>query len=283
MIKDNFESGHENQSLFSKLALFFLVFSILICLSKTVAAKDIVKESEMVLIPAGDFLLGSSEKDGRIGIVIGVDEIPQQKAYLKSFLIDKYEVTNKQYKLFTDEAGHNVPIDPYDGEYSWIENQPKPGQEYIPVSYVSWNDADQYCRWAGKRLPTESEWEKAARGTDGRQWPWGNDFREKNCNTRNPVSGQILPVSELNGDESPYKVIGMCGNVSEWTSSWYLPYIGSTLKRESFGEIYKVTRGGSWVMTAIPYSRTAYRANTNLPEYKHRGTGFRCAMSISDE
>ena len=234
-------------------------------------------EDGMVLIPAGEFLMGSMEKDGLVGQSIGVDEIPQQPVYLKIFYIDRYEVTNRQYKAFVDATGHTVPADKHTGVYSWKGNLPPEGTEDIPITNISWDDADAYCRWGGKRLPTEAEWEKAARGTDSRQWPWGNDLREHACNTRYTGFGKILPPGSVPDDISPFGVYDLCGNVSEWTSSWYLPYPGSTLKRESFGETYKVARGGSFVMPAMPYSRAAYRANTYKPDYRHRGIGFRCA------
>ena len=166
------------------------------------------------------------------------------------------------------------------GIYSWEADSFPEGQEDIPVTDVSWRDADAYCRWAEKRLPTEAEWEKAARGTDGRQWPWGNEFKEEFCNTKYTGYGEILPAGSVPGDISPYGIYDMCGNVSEWTDSWYLPYPGSDLKRDSFGETYKVVRGGSLVMPSFPYSRAAYRANANRPDYRHRGIGFRC---VKDE
>jgi len=232
---------------------------------------------EMVFIPGGKFQMGSTEKDGRVGMAVGVDEIPQHEVDLPPFFIDKYEVTNSQYKMFVDETRHPPPEDRYRGIYSWEGTNPPVGKEDIPVTHISWYDADSYCRWAGKRLPTEAEWEKAARGTDGRQWPWGNDFIESHCNVRYIGAGKILPVGSTPGDRSPFGVYDMCGNVSEWTASWYLPYPGSKIERESFGEIYKVVRGGSWIMPAMPYSRVAYRSNFQTPDYVHRGIGFRCA------
>lgn len=238
---------------------------------------DLQPENAMVLIPAGEFLFGSTEKDGRVGTAIGVDELPQRKTFLPAFYMDKYEVTNQQYLGFVKATGHPVPVDPHHSVYSWEGGAPPAGQEDIPVTYVSWHDADAYCRWAGKRLPEESEWEKAARGTDGRQWPWGNEYRDDACNTKYSVAEKILPGGSLPGDRSPYAVYDMCGNVGEWTASWYKPYPGSTLKRGSFGETYKIARGGSWVIPALPYSRLAYRSNTYSPDYKHRGLGFRCA------
>lgn len=236
-----------------------------------------VPEEKMALIPAGEFIMGSTEKDGLVGQSVGVDEIPQRSVYLKAFYIDRYEVTNRQYKAFIDATGYPAPADKHPGASSWKGNMPPEGKEEIPISNISWYDADAYCQWNGKRLPTEAEWEKAARGADGRQWPWGNDLKEHACNTRYAGFGQILPPGSVSDDISPFGVYDMCGNVSEWTSSWYLPYPGSTLKRDSFGETYKVARGGSFVMPAMPYSRVAYRANTFKPDYRHRGIGFRCA------
>jgi len=233
-------------------------------------------EDGMVLIPSGEFLMGSSENDGQVGTSVGVDEIPLHKVSLDSYFIDRYEVTNGEYKLFVRATGHPPPVDIKEGLYSWKDGSPPEGQDDIPVTYVSWYDAEAYCRWAGKRLPTEEQWEKAARGTDHRQWPWGNDFKGEYCNSKYTGPGRILVPGSLPEDVSPYGVYDMCGNVGEWTSSWFLPYPGSSLTRESYGKIYRIGRGGSWVMPALPYSRSAYRSNTYEPEYKHRGLGFRC-------
>lgn len=242
-------------------------------------------ENGMVLVPSGEFIMGSTEKDGKIGISVGVDELPQHRLFLKAFHIDKYEVTNRLYKHYVDLTGHKPPIDnpEHEGPYSWKDNFPPGGEEDFPVTNVSWYDADDYCRWAGKRLPAEEEWEKAARGTDARQWPWGNNLNDGECNTKYTDRDTILPAGKLSKDVSPYGAYDMCGNVAEWTSSWYLPYKGSLIKRDDFGEKYRVTRGGSWVMPAIPYSRSAYRANTSSPDYRHRGIGFRCVKDVGEK
>jgi len=241
-------------------------------------------KEEMVFIPAGEFLLGSTGKEGRLGYSIGVDEVPQRTVHLKAYYIDKYEVTNDRYRMFIEATDHPSPVDVKHGLYSWNGNTPPDGQENFPVTYVSWHEADEFCQWAGKRLPSEEEWEKAARGVDGRQWPWGNDYKGSVCNTKYGSGPQsIIPVGSTPEDRSPYGVYDMCGNVSEWTSSWYLPYPGSSLIRESFGEKYKVTRGGSWVIPAIPYSRSPYRANTFTTDYQHRGIGFRCVKDVDEK
>src|SRR4030067_841481 len=217
---------------------------------------------EMVFIPSGEFLMGSTEKDGKVGQAIGIDELPQHSVNIQGFHMDLHEVTNRQYKEFVDAADHRPPGGKYPGPYSWEAGSPPSGKEDIPVTDVSWHDADAYCLWAGKRLPAEAEWEKAARGTDGRQWPWGNEPNlpsRVRANTQEAGVGWTMPVGSYPEGVSPYGVYDMAGNVMEWTSSWYQPYPGSTLKRESFGEKYKILKGGAWENSAVPITRSAYR------------------------
>ena len=197
----------------------------------------------MVYVHQGWFLMGSTEKDGRIGMTVGVDELPQHKVYLKVYYIDKYEVTVAEFKRFLDATTRTPPR--IWTEEEWRRIYPSPGEDH-PMNGVSWYDADAYCRWVGKRLPTEAEWEKAARGTDGRQWPWGNDPNlpsRVRANTQEAGVGWTMPVGSYPEGVSPYGVYDMAGNVMEWTSSWYQPYPGSTLQRESFGEKYKILKG----------------------------------------
>jgi formylglycine-generating enzyme required for sulfatase activity len=250
--------------------------------------------NDMVYVPAGWFWMGSDESDGKIGFDIGVDELPRHKVYLKGFSIDRYEVTEKNYYEYLVATGKKK----YPGYWKEAgrENRYPDGYENYPVSDVDWFDARDYCQWAGKRLPTEAEWEKAARGTDGRKWPWGNEFRSGLANTnenshdwKKPEGqkrdyGWKSPVGTPPGDVSPYGVYGMAGNVREWTASSYGNYPGNTLKQIKDGGIFKILRGGSF-LSREQFSRTAVRTAV-LPTRGPRETdgwhsdytyGIRCA------
>jgi iron(II)-dependent oxidoreductase len=235
-------------------------------------------EPGMVLIAAGPFKMGSRQQDGKVGIQVGVDELPQHEVALPAYLIDRTEVTAKQYKAFLNATERKPPGDPRFPEiYPWAAEGGVPKEfENHPVIYVTWSDAAAYCKWAGKRLPTEAEWEKAARGADGRIWPWGNTFDPKKANVRETDAAGTLPVGSFPDGASPYGVQDMAGNVAEWTADWYEAYPGSTLKRKAFG-INKVVRGGAWTLFAEPYSRAAHRSIAQDPEKRHRSIGFRCA------
>lgn len=235
----------------------------------------------MVLIPSGPFIMGSDERDGIIGIDVGVDETPRHQVILPPYEIDRFEVTNHQYELFVEATHHRIPSEPrFPLFYKWENGHPNPDQNEYPVNYVDFDDAASYCSWKGKRLPTEAEWEKAARGTDGRKWPWGNQFDKKKCNTDESRLNWTVPVDSLPEGASPYGVMGMCGNLAEWTSSWYQPYPGNNLKREAFGETLKVVRGGAWSLPAHPFSRTSHRSYAVKPSKRHRSIGFRCARDV---
>ena len=260
-------------------SLLLLVVTVFLAMGSRAETTSVLPGvKEMILIPGGKVRIGSLPTDGKVGLQVGVDELPQWEAELLPFYIDRYEVTNRQYSAFLQASGRPLPRDQKDPDYfRWEGPAPPPGQENHPVMYVDWYDADAYCRWAGKRLPAEEEWEKAARGSDGRIWPWGNEFHAKQCNVDETKTSWTLPVGSLPEGASPYGVHDLCGNVFEWTSSWYGAYPGSTLKRNAFGEKYKVIRGGSWATPYEPWSRAASRGFSQPPTLKHRALGFRCA------
>lgn len=235
----------------------------------------------MVLIPEGKFQMGSTEKDGRMGFTVGVDELPRQSVYLKAFYMDRYEVTAAQYRKFLDATGRKPPGDPRFPEiYPWALEGGVPKEfENHPVIYVSWDDAKSFCEWAGRRLPNESEWEKAARGTDGRIWPWGNIFDPKKANVQEYQAGGTLPVGSFPKGQSPYGIYDMAGNVAEWTSDWYQAYPGSDLVRAAFGK-NRIVKGGAYTLPGEPYARSASRSMAREPEKKHRSIGFRCAADV---
>lgn len=224
----------------------------------------------MSLIPAGPFTMGTDERLP--------DEGPAHTVTLPDYYMDTYEVTNGQYKAFIDATGHKSP--------AHFENRTyPPGKIDHPVVGVTWNDARDYCTWAGKRLPSDAEWEKAARGTDARRYPWGDDFGLNRAN--NPQywasldrEGDTSPVGAFAEGVSPYGLYDMSGNVWEWTDSWYQAYPGNTHPNENYGEHYKTLKGGSW------WDCSFYKCGISAPSFnrafflrttRNISFGFRCA------
>ena len=235
----------------------------------------------MAYIPPGEFIIGSDDEDiFSLAKEFGAretffeNEKPARKIFLKGFYIDKLEVTNKDYKHFINQAGSSPPP-------NWLKGNYRNNYDMRPVNNVSWFEANSYCKWVGKRLPTEEEWEKAVRGPNGNNYPWGNEFNENKANLNN---GDTVPVGSIEGDKSYYDVYDMAGNLKEWTSSWYKPYPGSPLKSDFFGEKYKVIRGsagnivGHYNLPKI-FSRSSYRSFFFL-NGKAEDIGFRCAKDI---
>jgi formylglycine-generating enzyme required for sulfatase activity len=205
-----------------KIASVFAVFTLVI-LSSIASADD-----DMVLIKGGKFLFGEDKKKAEVG----------------DFYIDKYEVTNAQYKKFKSE--HTFPA----------------GKEDFPVSEVSYFDAEDYCKSLGKRLPKAEEWEKAARGTDGRTYPWGDKFESKNVNSSEAGKNAPIKVGSFEKGKSPNGAYDMSGNVSEWTDSW-------DAKKQ-----YRMTRGGSYFDGADLVKTTS--TLMSIPDDVHEYIGFRC-------
>jgi iron(II)-dependent oxidoreductase len=235
-------------------------------------------------IPAGTFPMGTNYDRA------DVQDRPQHAVRLPAYRIDKYLVTNAQYARFIAETQHRPPS-------TWKNGRIPEGQLLYPVTLVNWYDASAYAQWAGKRLPTEAEWEKAARGTDARRWPWGNSMDPKRLNTYYNV-GSATNVDVYRNGVSPYGVYDMAGNVSEWVEDDFLPYPGTDAPADVFqGKVnrmltpedralklseqvpvaqhYKVLRGGSW--KSDPFSTATYHRGFNWPSYASDFFGFRCA------
>jgi sulfatase modifying factor 1 len=224
----------------------------------------------MVVIPGGVFVMGTRGEVGEY------DEKPSRKVTLKSYFIDVYEVTNERYERFVRATGHrkqNVMIFFDDLSQLMGPTQPAVG--------VSWFDAAAYCSWAGGRLPTEAEWELAARGEDERQWPWGNQYREGYANVRGNDDGYqyTAPVGSFEAGRSPYGLYDMAGNLSEWVYDWYDEFYYKegqvTLPKGPESGKAKVLRGGSWNDPPND-SRTSKRTAIS-PERSDAIIGFRCA------
>jgi len=234
----------------------------------TIIGKD---SAEMILIPAGEFIMGSPEGEG------DDDEHPQHTVFLDAFYIDKYEVTNAQYKQFMDATGHRAPRDWRDGRF----NQPEQ-----PVLNVSWEDAKAYAEWAGKRLPTEAQWEKAARGADGRKYPWGNEWDGSKCNSSGGGDGYeyTAPVGSFTAGASPYGMMDMVGNVWEWCLDAYQKdYYGRSPEQNPVNNNFtsvdiRVVRGGSWGYYHGNDLRCADRVSYGLTG-RYINVGFRCVLA----
>ncbi len=240
--------------------------------------KEFISRANMAVIPAGEFSRGSNTRElNDVMTQFGFNgtlyrEMPKRWVFLDSFYIDRTEVTNRQYKCFLESSGHSPPLHWKDGKYP-------AGQDNFPVVYVSWLDAREYARWIGKRLPTEEEWEKAARGQNGFQWPWSDQFQAERANTRESGLGGPLPVGSLLGGASEHGVLDLAGNVWEWVSSDLKPFQGYDQEILYFPNgLRKVLKGGSFKETG-EYARGAYRGDGALDQI-YNNVGFRCARDL---
>jgi iron(II)-dependent oxidoreductase len=241
----------------------------------------------MVLIPEGEFLMGTTDaaaeqiaesfpksKDSWIK-----DEKPPHRVSLKAFYIDRHEVTNGEYKKFVDATGHRAPFveEEWAEEYNWENDTYPPGKEDHPVVLVSWDDARAYADWAGKRLPTEAEWEKAARGgLEGKLWPWGDEWNPEAVNSWESGTRGTQPVKSY--PPNGYDLYDMAGNVWEWCADWYdSDYYQASPAAEPQGPdkgMNRPVRGGSWSNMSLT-SRCAERKKMN-PRTQFNSIGFRC-------
>jgi formylglycine-generating enzyme required for sulfatase activity len=242
----------------------------------------------MVRVPAGEFVMGAKADDRDAA----GDEQPQHTVYLDAFWMDKTETTNAQYRRCV-EAGACRPPE-YSFSYTRDHYFDDPTFDHYPVIWVSWDDARAYCEWAGKRLPTEAEWEKASRGPQARRYPWGEeppDGRLANlCDANCPFDyrhpdiddkyADTAPVGSYPAGASPYGLLDMAGNVWEWVADWYAAdYYTWTAQRNPSGPAYgteRVMRGGAWNMWQKDI-RTAAREK-GAPGHTYANVGIRCAQ-----
>jgi len=248
-----------------------------------------------IYVAAGEFLMGSDEtKDSQFLS----NELPQHTVYLDAFRIDQTDITNAMFSAFVRATGYQTDAEKV-GWANVYENgiwtpinganwqHPKGPQSNLqslekhPVVQVSWNDAQAYCQWSGRRLPSEAEWEKAARGPDGRIYPWGNTAPVKDLLNFNANFGDTSGVGSYPEGVSPYGALDMAGNVWEWVNDWYSDtYYTQSPSRNPSGPTSgdrRVLRGGSWY-DVVKYVRSAYRFGS-LPDYGGSSIGFRCASS----
>jgi eukaryotic-like serine/threonine-protein kinase len=253
-----------------KLLLIYILFVFLVtnCINQTTSNENQISEKDgmaLVYIPAGEFTMGSNDEDKDAAD----DEKPQHKVYLDPFWIDQTEVTNGMYNKCVNAGVCILPILPSEAFFQEA-NQ--------PVQGLAWTQAVEYCEWVERRLPTEAEWEKAARGTDARLFPWGNELLDEDTANYNFIFNQFMNVGSFPLGASPYGVLDMAGNVWEWTSDFYSEdyYVNSPYKNPTGPEIgnIKVIRGGAWntVLRAIRVTNRhwAFPGRDDI-------VGFRCA------
>lgn len=219
--------------------------------------------NEMIAIPAGSFMMGSDSSP---------DAKPPYKVDVAAFSLDKFEVSNGDFKQFVTATSYQTDAEKA-GEKGWTAFAD--GKDDHPVVKVSWNDANAFCKWAGERLPTEAEWEYAARGKDALAFPYGNTFDPKNQNGKDSGVRGTTAVGSYPAGASPFGVLDMAGNVWEWTNDVAKHYPGNTNQSKLYGDNLYIVRGGGWfdtqdhLTTFNRNSATAVTANDDL--------GFRCA------
>ncbi|MDD5222656.1 MAG: SUMF1/EgtB/PvdO family nonheme iron enzyme [bacterium] len=234
------------------------------------------KGGPMLYIPAGEFLMGCN---AAVDNQCKSDEKPYHLVNLSAYYIDKYDVTVDDYAKCVKEKQCKIP-----DTFQYC-NWGKPDRGKYPINCAEWNHAQAYCQWAGKRLPTEAEWEKAARGTDGRKYPWGNqaascEYAVMSAGGDGCSKDQTWPVGSKPSGASPYGVIDMAGNVWNWVQDWYEKDYSKSLPQNPTGPssgASRVARGGSWELDPS-YLRSSAR-NVFNPGSRHPDSGFRCVYA----
>ena len=249
------ESGLENHKEFDKAAGIS-------ALPETIVSP--VDGAEMVLVPGGQFTMGLNEEElthlfilDELENPVFASEVPAKVINLESYYIDRYPVTNYQYRKFIENTGHRAPM---------LIDHPDWGQPLQPVVFVGWDDARAYAIWAGKTLPVEAQWEKAARGNDRRWWAWGHEFLPGRCNSREHELDRTSDIGIFDEGVSPYGCYDMCGNVWEMCEGRWL-------------EEGLPMRGGCFLGSAT-FVRVTCRWTPEDPVNGAHWLGFRCIKEI---
>jgi formylglycine-generating enzyme required for sulfatase activity len=274
------------------LALALVVLSVTGILNRIIYRP---LETAWADVPAGEFSMGADAQQGYQICLKGFDkticdnwypffqaEEPVHSVYLDTYQIMRYEVTNKQYaRCVSNGACEGGGYEYQDAGGNILNRLNDAAYSDHPVVTVSWFQAETYCKWIGARLPSEAEWEKAARGTDARTYPWGENIDCTHANYWRSDSGACVgdtaPVGSYASGQSPYGVFDMAGNVWEWVADWYDAYPGNTVSNDGYGTTYRVLRGGAWFYNANSV-RSALRS-WNGPTYANNYLGFRCSRS----
>lgn len=268
-----------------KNRIFPILFLLIILIVGFIAFMRSEEEGvppKMVRIPSGPFIMGSDELgDVENKRELGnkkpfyLDEHPQRMLSIADYYMDRFEVTNGDYAHFVQEKRRNPP------KY-WGGTSYRTGEALLPVVEVNWYEARDYCHWLKKRLPTEAEWEKAARGPQGNLYTWGNKFDATKGNVSAGSHGGIMMIGRFSHDKSFYDVYDLNGNVMEWTADWYKIFPGGDYRSDDFGEQFKVAKGdaygdsGHYALSI--FSRLPYRQNIE-PETRLPFLGFRCVKN----
>jgi formylglycine-generating enzyme len=270
--------------------------------------------TDMMLVPAGAFWMGSVSEDIQLRVDDRKksvrpenrdkcdewfrDEGPQREVFLGAFYIDRYEVTTALFERFVAATSHRTTAEVEGWGWVFLAATGKwdkvqgatwrapggPGATAAPthpVVQVSWYDADAYCKWASERLPTEAEWEKAARGVDGRRYPWGEEWDAARANGDLTIKA-TRPVGSYATGASPYGIHDMTGNVFEWVADWYDPaYYQKGPERNPPGPAsgqQRTLRGGGW--HSRPIALRVPSRGSGMPGFRYNYTGFRCAKGL---
>lgn len=290
----------------------FLIFSLALITPLEAAKED--RYPGMVYVPAGHVEMGSSEAEIARAMEMFKsaentepirnwfdDETPKHRVWVGAYYLDKHEVTNREFMKFVRAGGYKKKIFWSDEGRNWLHNKQVTTPECFddtrfndpdhPIVCINWYEASAYAKWAGKRLPTEAEWERAARGDDNRSFPWGNDISPKNGHRLNYHPGGetqdkdgyrfTAPVASYPNGVSPFGILQMAGNVWEWCEDWYGEnYYAKSQKKNPTGPRKgkeKIVRGGSW-LNSIVSIRTTYRSYVD-PKLRYSHIGLRCARS----